>query len=126
MLLIEDENKLKFSTFSVKKSYSPYSVMIRLGERNMMNNLILLGMSGTQAARENSCAALLKMTTGSQSLVVRADRVVKGRGRGGTSGRKGATYKKRTTISPNRHAIIISNAKIVARVEWRRRIDEIK
>lgn len=95
MLLIENEDRLKLSTFSViKKSYSPYSVVIRLGERNMMNNLILFGMSGTQAARENRRAAL-KMTTGSQSLVVRADRVVKGRGRGGAGGRKGATYKKR-------------------------------
>lgn len=82
--------------------YSPYSVVIRLGEGNMMNNLILFGMSRRQTAREDGGrAALLKVTTGSQGLVVRADCIVKGRGRGGAGGRKGATYKKRTTISSN-------------------------
>lgn len=77
--------------------YLPYSVvMIRLGEGNVMNNLILFGMSRGQTAREDGGrAALLKVTTGSQGLVVRADCIVKGRGRGGASGRKGATYKKR-------------------------------
>lgn len=109
-----------------KRLYSPHSVVIRLGERNMMSNLILLGMSGAQAAREDGRAALLKMTTGSQSLVVRADCIVKGRGRGGTGGRKGATYKKRTTISPSWRASIISNAKIIARMEWRWRIGGIR
>lgn len=76
--------------------------MIRLGERDVMNDLVLFGMSRDQAARENGGrAALLKVTTGSQGLVIRADCIVKGRGRGGAGGRKGATYKKRATISPN-------------------------
>lgn len=79
------------------EDYSPYSVVVRLGESNVMDNLILLGMSRAQIARENgSRAALMKMTTGSQSLVVRANCIVKGRGRSGAGGRKGATYKKRT------------------------------
>ena len=85
-----------------RRVYSPYSVVIRLGESNVMNNLILFGMSREQIARKNrSCAALLKVTTRSQRLVVRADCIIKGRGRGGAGGRKGATYKKRATISPN-------------------------
>lgn len=68
----------------------------------MMNNLILFGMSRRQTAREDSGrAALLKVTTGSQGLIVRADCIVKGRGRGGAGRRKGTTYKKRATISPN-------------------------
>lgn len=67
-----------------------------------MNDLILFGMSRGQAAREDGGrAALLKVTTGSQGLVIRADCIVKGRGRGGAGGGKGATYKKRATISPN-------------------------
>jgi len=36
-----------------------------------MNNFILLGMSGAQAAREDGgWAALMKVTTGSQGLVI--------------------------------------------------------
>lgn len=85
-----------------KRVYSPHSVVIRLGEGNVMNNLILFGMSRGQAAREDGGrAALLKVTTGSQGLIVRADCIVKRRGRGGAGGRKGATYKRRATISPN-------------------------
>jgi len=70
--------------------------VIRLGESNVMNDLILLGMSRAQTAREDGgWATLMKMTTGSQGLVIRADCVVKGRGRSGAGGRKGTTYKKR-------------------------------
>lgn len=86
---------------SIAKGYSPYSIVIRLGEGNMMNNLILFGVSRAQTAREDSRAAVLKVTTGSQGLVVRPDCIVKGRGRGRAGGGKGATYEKRATISPN-------------------------
>lgn len=86
---------------NIAEGYLPYSIVIRLGEGNMMNNLILFGMSRAQAARKDGRAAVLKVATGSQGLVVRADCIVKGRGRGGAGGRKGATYEKRTTISSN-------------------------
>lgn len=84
------------STRSKSKWHLPHSIVIRLGESNVMDNLILLGMSRTQAAREDGGrAALMKVTTGSQGLVVRTHCVIKRWGRGGAGGRKGATYKKR-------------------------------
>lgn len=81
--------------------------MVSLSESDVMHDFVLLGLSTAQAAgQDGGRCTLLKLTTGSQGLVVRTHCIVKGRGRGGTSGRKGATYKKRATVSPNEHDIV--------------------
>lgn len=83
---------------------SPNCVMVCFAKSYVMDDFILSRMRTAQVACENggtwSAFLYMMMTTGSQGLVVRMHCVVKRRGRGGTGGRKGATYKKRATISP--------------------------
>lgn len=77
--------------------------MVRFAKSYMMDDFILPRMRTAQTACENGSTRgtfwyMMQVTTGSQSLIVRMHCVVKRRGRGGAGGRKGATYKKRSTI----------------------------
>lgn len=74
----------------------PDGIVIGFGHGHVMDLFTSAGSGTSQTAREYGRRApvLLVLTAGSQGLVVRVHRVIKGRGWGGTSGRKGATYGK--------------------------------
>ena len=78
-------------------NYLPDGVVIILGKRDVMYDPVMLRVS----SRQNWNRSLMMTATRGQCLVVWSHCIVKGRGRGGAGWRKGATYKKRTTISPN-------------------------
>lgn len=85
--------------FNIRDIRLPHSIVIIFRKRHVMDDFVLPGMGRGKATCKDLFACqdlvvVMRMTTGSQSLIVRAHCIVKGRGRSGAGGRKGATYKK--------------------------------